>query len=229
MKRTLVSMALAGTVMLASAAAQALPVVVFTNDFEANTNGFSDSRVSTQNAVDGTNLTQHHGLFTLGQSTTLSLAGLPAHTQLSLAFDLYLFQTWDGENTTYGKDFFSLNGDISFSETFTNHQGAGQSYPGVRDECYGTCTNVNIGSASDTHVYRGLDPTGFGGEFLIAHSASTFTVTFAGPTTQTDEQWSIDNVRVTIDGRSSTVPEPTTLLLLGLGLAGLGFARRRLH
>ena len=30
-------------------------------------------------------------------------------------------------------------------------------------------------------------------------------------------------------GQHSPIPEPTTILLLGLGLAGLGFTRRRLH
>ena len=168
----------------------------------------------------------------------LTVSGLPAHTQLALEFDLYLFNSWDGNvvgsDGTFGPDFFSLSNDITFSETFTNHQVSSglpdQTYPGAPDLCFGNC-GVGFFGAGDTHVYRGLDPTGFGSEFLISHNLSTFSVTFGGPTDQADEQWSIDNVVVTIDGNNVvSVPEPTTLSMLGAGLLGLGaiaWRRRR--
>jgi hypothetical protein len=78
---------------------------------------------------------------------------------------------------------------------------------------------------SATHVYLGLDPTGFGDEFLIDHTGDTFSVTFGGPTTQTDEWWGIDNVRVSIN-TISEVPEPATLALMGIGLMGLRRKRK---
>ncbi len=149
---------------------------------------------------------------------------MATHTQLSLEFDLYLFATWDGENTIYGKDYFSLSGDVNESWTFTNHQPQGQSYPGSPDEIYGS-------GVWATHVYRGLDPTGLGDEFLTDHSGDTFSVTFGGPTTQTDEWWGIDNVRVSIDSVPAPVPapvpEPSTMLLFGFGIAGLVVYRKK--
>ena len=57
--------------------------------------------------VDG-----HIGDYSLNGGTTLTLTGLGAHTQIALEFDLYLFNTWDGNNTQFGPDFFSLAGDV---------------------------------------------------------------------------------------------------------------------
>ncbi len=205
----------------------ALPTTVYFNDFES---GISMPPWSDAN-VQGPNLgvtSNYHGNYDLGDSTTLTLTGLPGHTQLALEFDLYLFSTWDGNSTTYGPDYFSLSGDISFSETFTNHQPAGQSYPGGPDITYPN-------GSYPTHVYLGLDPTGSGDEFLISHASSTFTVTFGGPTSQSDEWWGIDNVRVSISSDSgpgpgpgpTPTPEPGTMLLLGAGLLALAGARRK--
>ncbi len=160
------------------------------------------------------------GNFTLGQSSTLNLTGIGSHTALALEFDLYLFSTWDGNNTTFGPDFFSLSGDVNGSWTFTNHQPQGQTYPGSPDL-------ILFGSGSSaTHVYLGLDPTGTGHDFQTSHTGSTFSVTFGGPTSQTDEAWGIDNVRVSRDG-GTPIPEPSSFALLGIGLAGLAGAEVR--
>ena len=68
------------------------------------------------------------------------------------------------------------------------------------------------------------NPAGFWGitsDSLI----KTIHLGLANGGTTTSGHLGIDNLTI----GSSVVPEPTTLLLLGLGLAGLGFARRRLH
>ena len=193
--------------------------IIYSNDFEESSVDFSkwsNGSLETTNTY-GFSSTQYHGDYTTTGNTTLTLTGLGAHTELTLDFDLYLFNTWDGEgNKGYGKDYFSLSGDINENWTFSNHQD--QSYDGTPDEKYGT-------GANQTQVYRDLGPTGLDNGFTIVHTGDTFSVTFGGPTTQTDEWWGIDNVSVSID--SSPTPEPTTMLLFGLGLLGAAGVSRR--
>ncbi len=203
--------------MLLAPAATAL--TVYQNDFESGLDAaWTGGRIhGPDRGIDN----QYLGNYTTSQATTLTLTGLPSHTRLTLQFDLYLFSSWDGEDPSWGKDYFSLSGDISFKETFTNHQSEGQSYPGTPDEVpFGTPGNL-----SATYVYRGLDPTGSGDAFRIDHVSPTFTVTFGGPTTQSDEWWGIDNVVVSLD--TAPVPLPGTLPLAGALLAGLLALRRR--
>lgn len=187
--------------------ARSQAAIVYSTGFEGGLDSAwsSGSSLSTDSVLGN-----YNGNYSLSNGTTLTLTGLPSHTQLSLSFDLYLFSSWDGENLTWGKDYFSLSGDVVGAWTFTNHQPQGQSYPGTPDEIYGT-------GVSATHVYRGLDPTGFGNQFLINHTGNSFSVTFGGPTTQADEWWGIDNVSVAV----STVPLPGAVWLLGSGIAVL--------
>lgn len=208
-------------------AGQVGATVIYSTDFESGIGSeWSSSTLTT--SWDNSPLSTYQGNFSGTSSTTLTLTGLSAHSQILLDFDLYLFQTWDGDSTfCCGPDYFSLAGDVSFSETFTNHQT--QSYAGMADECYFGSTVAGCAPASGLHlrtdVYRDLGPTGADSGFLVTHTASTFSVTFAGPTTQSDEWWGIDNVSVSII--SASVPEPASIVLLGLGLFGLRFNRRR--
>ena len=200
--------------------------IIYTNDFEGSTLGSEWSSGGLTTSSDGSPATQYHGNFNTTGSTTLTLTGLSAHSQVLLDFDLYLFSTWDGEGSyCCGKDHFSLSGDVTFDETFSNHQV--QSYAGTADECYIGSTAVSCTSPNSTRtdIYRSLGPTGADTGFLFAHSGSTLTITFAGPTTQTDEWWGIDNISISTNDTS--VPEPAGIALLGLGLLGIGLGRRR--
>ena len=222
MKKILVTaLVVACTMFVLTTTASALPTMVYSTGFDSG----ADAAWSNASLASTSALGQYLGNYSLANGATISLSGLPTHTQLALEFDLYLFYTWDGNNTTYGRDYFSLSGDVNGSWTFTNHQSEGQSYPGTPDETYGSA------GMHQTQVYRGLDPTGLGDEFLVNHSGGAFSVTFGGPTTQTDEWWGIDNVRVFLDGGDSSPaahpPEPATMLLLGSGLAGLAGLRKR--
>ena len=86
-------------------------------------------------------------------------------------------------------------------------------------------TPVNSLSRSDA-VYRI--------EFDATHSASTLMADFSytGLQAINDEAWSIDNIQIEIDAvivdpPTPSVPAPSTLALLGLGLIGVATARRR--
>jgi hypothetical protein len=214
---------------------------VFTADFEGgvpaefSTGSTSNDQIGAEAVNQG--LSAYLGKFTTNGSTTLTVTGLPAHSYVRLDVDVYFFNSWDGSNGTYGPDSFSLSGDVTFSETFTNHQGPEgspqQSYPTLADVYLnndGTAL-AGYGSASNTFAYFDLGPASSGTGFIVTHNSGTFTVTFGGPTSQTDEQWGIDNVKVTVcnsregcqpgTGPASPPATPIPVLTNTLLIAGL--------
>ncbi|GIR58499.1 MAG: hypothetical protein CM15mP65_10800 [Crocinitomicaceae bacterium] len=78
------------------------------------------------------------GRFANNDDVTLNLSSLPAHDSIRIVCDLYIFDSWDGNNTSNGPDFWTIStdNDTIIHTTFSNHDllnpfGAlPQSYPG---------------------------------------------------------------------------------------------------
>jgi hypothetical protein len=157
------------------------------------------------------------------QSVTFTLNGLPAHESVNLAFDLYLIRTWDGNDTNYGPDSWSVStgGSTLLSSTFRNWRangpndtaaGQSQNFGGVGVE--GGPFNSATGASSVNSLgYTFTNDKGtqtldsvYKFSFPVEHTGSSISFTFTGSGLQglSDESWGLDNVVVT-----ATPPRPT--------------------
>jgi hypothetical protein len=171
-------------------------------------------------------------------AVTLDLVGLPVHSTLTISFDLFLIQSWDGNsfNGPADREFWrlllgdSVSQSVELNTTFSNVAGRGQAFPSNSDN---VTDNPRFTGASEIDTLGYANTPGIEGDsvyslsFTVAHTANDFRAVFEGYDLQAlaDESWGLANLQVSV---ASPVPEPGEYAaVFGVGLAGVAAWRRR--
>ena len=197
---------------------------------DENFEGVVGSEWSSSNIYTTPTFSTHgntNGLGRFGNQTiTLSLNNLAAHNGITISFELYLNDSWDG-NHAPGPDYWSLKQDsnLLLHTTFSNidEYQYPQSYPdsysaGIDHPAHtGAAEYNNSGGHFGNSVYDLC--------FSFQHVSDSMTIEFTANGLQSisDESWGLDNVIVS----TNPVPVPAAVWLFGSGLIGLIGMRKK--
>jgi hypothetical protein len=95
---------------------------------------------------------------------------------------------------------------------------------GLSCNAAGLCSDTLTLTVSGTVTGGGFDPTAFSGAWTANGACAGSSGPPANCTASVSASWSVSLVAL---GRETQTPEPASLALVGVALAGLGFARRR--
>lgn len=233
------------TSFLGVSAATAAPVTVFSTNFD----GALPSEISPGSA-SLTGVQGYAGLGPVGNqfggnflrsatgnTITLNLGNLPTHDTISLSFLFAAIDSLDGTGSFPAGDFFKIvfDGVTLFSESFANAlPDQIQSY--VSPAGVELARHADLGFTgpasgpyfTDSAYNLGADPRFSNFAHTGASAKIEFFIFGEGNQNLDDESWAMDNLTVSVTTRDvSNVPEPFSLSLIGLGLAGLAVTRRR--
>jgi hypothetical protein len=134
---------------------------------------------------------------------TLSLQDLPTHEEVTVEFDLYIIDSWNGNATSNGPDVITIDligAGTLLNTTFSNHIDDPQAFPGD----YPSGNNARGAGAAAIGSLGYPDEDDSWGDatyrltYTVPHSAATLTLRVTGNPNASGETWGIDNVRLTV-------------------------------
>lgn len=202
----------AGILPLAAlSSASATVTQVYSNDFEAPVGSEWSQTDRDVTPVGARGFLGQFG----SESAVLSLSGLPAHDSVTVSFDVYVIDSWDGQGIDVGPDIFDLSvvgGATLLHTTFSNVENCApgdrnQAYPGTYPGAsnlprtgaienntlgyhylYGHCTGTLDAGDSVYHIST-----------TVSHTANSLALNFSASLFGLpDEFWGLDNVTVSV-------------------------------
>src|SRR6266511_2574598 len=168
---------------------------IYTNGFEGTVTAEWSTAIVDTTPTGGRTFLGQFG----NEIVSLNLTNIPAHTNITIAFELFVIQSWDGNDLSGGPDIWDLRvaGSAALLHTtFRNPKSGTQAYPdfypdGNHPERTGAIENDTLGYAFfGDSVYRLV--------FSFAHSADSLQLDFSASGLQdlADESWGLGNVVV---------------------------------